>query len=348
MGFSMTCRLLLVLMTSSHVLITSASVISFTKTPSIIKPILTKQLTIKCALEDSLVGTGLVGKRDVTQTSTNIKQLISLVVVKNGQDIASITPFTQATALGGDQGSLNVTGAISTSTGHLLLEWSYPGEAQSGNMSCEANGINAAGHNTVFSTSLVVGVQEPSLSDLVDHVHRQEIQMLEQRDMLDQQQQQIGQQQATIDDQQKKMEAEKLRNDAEHAAQQTLIGNLTQEMDRLRQEVQQGVGGPGHVESGIIDCQDSTSWSTDQVTFSGYQYYITKSVRQSFTKSYSQPPVVQLSIVTYFAYQADYRAMYSTFLKQVDVDGFTMYCSTNNNTYGRIDKMVVSWVSIAG
>ena len=88
----------------------------------------------------------------------------------------------------------------------------------------------------------------------VKHVHRHEIKILEQNSIIDQQK-------ATIDDQQKKMAAEKLRNDAEHTTQQTLIGNLTQEVNRLRQEVQQGVGDPGHVESGIIDCQDSTSWS---------------------------------------------------------------------------------------
>lgn len=49
----------------------------------------------------------------------------------------------------------------------LQLVWDYPGENESGNLSCDALGIDSRGHNTVYSTSLVVGVQEPSLSDLV-------------------------------------------------------------------------------------------------------------------------------------------------------------------------------------
>ena len=40
----------------------------------------------------------------------------SVVILRDGKDVASITPFTPATAIL-DKASLNVTGAISTSSG---------------------------------------------------------------------------------------------------------------------------------------------------------------------------------------------------------------------------------------
>merc|ERR1711978_380138 len=114
---------------------------------------------------------------------------ISLVVQKNGVDIASITPYSPAAAVG-NQGSLNVTGQIAASTGFLLLNWSYPGDSERGNLTCEANGIDATGHTTSFSTSLMVNVKEPSLTDLMNLLAKQ---AQENKDLLNKVNQQTSQ-----------------------------------------------------------------------------------------------------------------------------------------------------------
>ena len=53
---------------------------------------------------------------------------------------------------------------------HLQVQWSYPGEDQGGNYSCEITGIDNTGHSTVFTKSIDVTVAEPSLSDLVGYL----------------------------------------------------------------------------------------------------------------------------------------------------------------------------------
>ena len=99
------------------------------------------------------------------------------IFVLLGQDIASITLASAARPLVSDT-NLHVTGDLTRrpgERGHLELSWTYPGDDQAGEFSCEANAVNDIGHSVVFSTSLAVTAREPSLADLVNHIHDMEV-----------------------------------------------------------------------------------------------------------------------------------------------------------------------------
>ena len=73
-----------------------ASVISMEKTPEVVKPGISKTLTLRCELVDSVattIGTGLVG-RSVPSTTSNVQHLSSLAIFKDGTQIASVTTFS--------------------------------------------------------------------------------------------------------------------------------------------------------------------------------------------------------------------------------------------------------------
>jgi len=302
--------LTLLLVATACLVFSTASIISLTKDPPTIKPILTKKLSVRCDLKDTQVGGGLVGKRSgVAQTSTNIKHLISLVVLRNGVDIASITRFTQATGVGGDQGILNVTGELTDSTGYLQLNWTYPGETESGNVTCKANGIDANGHGTIYATSTVVGVQEPSLSDLVRHIHAQEIRLMQQDDKISDQSGQISQ--------------------------------LTTENQNQRQQIAQLMNRTSHIEVGLVNCGDSSKWTESPL------YSINKPVR--FSHRYEAPPTIHLSAVyvDQTGYKVDYHtSIYELYAVSVTEEGFTLRCKSQAiSARYRWDSIRVSWAS---
>ena len=58
----------------------------------------------------------------------------------------------------------------STLTRYIALTWSHPGDEQTGNYSCVANGITDAGHNVVFTKSIIIDKSSTSIDDLVSFV----------------------------------------------------------------------------------------------------------------------------------------------------------------------------------
>jgi len=239
-------------------------------------------------------------------------------------DIASITPYSPATALGNLGGNFNVTGQITDSTGFLLINWTYPGEAESGNLTCEANGIDAAGHTSRFSTDLVIGVQEPSLTDLVSHVHRQEILLVQQAADNKHLSDQLTQHTSTISDQGKQL-----------SQQSAIIANQTQDIAQLK-TCACNHGNDTQVLSGIIDCGSSTRWPSGTYT---------KSV--TFSTAYDNKPVVHLSPVQVQQAGASNQVLsYVVEVTSVTPSSFTMRCrvASTSSVY-RLNDLKVSWVS---
>ena len=170
--------------------------ISFHSNPTDIKQGLTSTLTLNCFLSDTTV---IVGRRDVTannnrviddvttslsldqtelspravqQTADDVMLLTSLVVTKNGQDIASVNSVHDAYVMDGSV-NVQVSGSVrgnSGRTGYLQLVISHPKADQTGEYSCEANAISSNGHGVIFATTLEVLSKPPTLADLVSVV----------------------------------------------------------------------------------------------------------------------------------------------------------------------------------
>ena len=62
---------------------------------------------------------------------------------------------------------MQVTGAVSGSTGSLILTIRDPAVNQTGEFSCEANAVNEHGHVVTFTSSVEVTTSTPSMTDLI-------------------------------------------------------------------------------------------------------------------------------------------------------------------------------------
>ena len=145
------------------------SKITVTSHPASVLLGLTEQLTVRCDVRDTSASATIVGRRDVTQTVDNVEEVTSIILMMNGQDVASVTNLAAAQV---KDGSLNsqVTGQVSSSasggTGFLEVTFTDPIDYQAGEYHCEANGLSQ-GHGVVFSTSLEVSSAAPNVSDLL-------------------------------------------------------------------------------------------------------------------------------------------------------------------------------------
>merc|ERR1719367_493931 len=153
----------------------AGSEIEFSNSPDVIQENLTKEMKMRCSLNDtaSSFNGGLIGKRAVTQTAGNVKHVTSIVIMRNnGDHVATVSNFAAAQALL-DTGNLDVEGDVSGNSserGFISLTWTYPTTQQTGEYVCEINAIDDQGHNVVFTTSLEVGVTQPSTAELVSHI----------------------------------------------------------------------------------------------------------------------------------------------------------------------------------
>merc|ERR1719367_2248351 len=151
----------------------AGSEIEFSNSPDVIQENLTKEMKMRCSLNDtaSSFNGGLIGKRAVTQTAGNVKHVTSIVIMRNnGDHVATVSNFAAAQALL-DTGNLDVEGDVSGNSserGFISLTWTYPTTQQTGEYVCEINAIDDQGHNVVFTTSLEVGVTQPSTAELVN------------------------------------------------------------------------------------------------------------------------------------------------------------------------------------
>jgi len=153
---------------------TTASLLKFQSSTNEIQSLLTQQMTMRCSLEDnSPTGPGAIVGRSVTTTATDVSYLTSLVLMKDGAEIAHVTIQTPAKAMNNAQ--VKVGGKLDTNNrekGYLEVTWQYPIDGDAGEFTCEANGMTSAGHNVVFSKTLEVQVKQPNTSDLVRTIHQ--------------------------------------------------------------------------------------------------------------------------------------------------------------------------------
>jgi len=296
----------------------SGSIIIFDGTPAEISDGLTSSGTLRCSLNDT-VDTGsssnvigrrdVISRRDVTQTAHNVQQVSSIIIMKDGTDIASITQAFPAKILNGS-GDMHVTGDVSIrpgERGYLTVTWHNPGASQAGEYVCEVNAINDVGHNVMFTQALEVGIKTPTLADLISHV----------RDM--------------------------------EAASNQRLQQLEADRDSLRQRVEQlemEKASLSHTETGYVECKNSAGW-TGRHFFEG-KTDTTMDVTKTFARPYATPPVVKVGVVSLDAptegMNAGHSTRYYVSVTRVDTAGFTVRCATWSDT--NIVRIGVSWISV--
>jgi len=178
----------------------SSSHVVFTSSSSVIKPLVTDVLTLRCHLRDGAT-TAIIGKRhavsevssqghvksDVTPGGQAVYDVLSqdvqpsdvsfvhsLIITKDGADIATVTDHMTATAL--DQTpDINVTGHIPGSGAEkafLEVTWKYPGPDQSGNYQCTVAGTDQLGHFKNFKQTVEITDNDVSMNDVIQYIQQ--------------------------------------------------------------------------------------------------------------------------------------------------------------------------------
>jgi len=136
-------------------------------------------------------------EKSVTQTDDNMAFITSILISKEGKDLATITEHFPATSLDGASG-FQVSGQLSGLTGvkgHLELVWPHPGPAEAGVYTCDIDALNNHGRSFVFTKTLSVSEEEVSIQDLVTHLQKAEQNL---QNTIDNQAQTIQQMNSTI------------------------------------------------------------------------------------------------------------------------------------------------------
>jgi len=160
---------------------------------------------------DDLGDSDDVEERSVTQTADNMAFVTSILISRDGKDLATITEHFAATSLDGASG-FQVSGQLSGLTGgkgHLQLVWTHPGVAEAGNYRCDIDALTNRGRSFDFTKTLSVSEEEVSVQDLVIHLQKLE---LEKQNML----KTMDNQSKTLDNQNKEI-ASLLQSDVNQA-----------------------------------------------------------------------------------------------------------------------------------
>jgi len=166
--------------------------IHLTSSPAQIKDGLTGSLSLRCSLNDTAPSAGLIGKRDVTMTTDNVDEVTSILIMRNGQDVAAVSHKHPAAILDGI--AVAVNGEVKGEPGergHLTVSLVNPGHNESGEYVCEINAVTWTGHSVKFTQTLEVTLVTPTVTDLVHYVRNQQ-------NMIQNQQSTIQNQQNTI------------------------------------------------------------------------------------------------------------------------------------------------------
>jgi len=224
--------------------------ISFTGSPSSIKPFITDSLALRCGVADGApTGTsGIIGKRDVISTdhalsrttsfghtssdiskrdvkTSDIVTVGSITIAKNNVDVAAVTVNVAAKVFN-NTGGVHVTGNVTASgaeRGFLQVTWDYPVSSLSGSYQCVVTGYDVDGHLHTLTETVDVDDNEVTLSDIVSYVHQLKLDNEQQKLTNEQQKQIIGQQ--TTDITQLKLDNEQ---------QKQVIGQQTTDITQLK------------------------------------------------------------------------------------------------------------------
>ena len=100
-----------------------------------------------------------------------------------------------------------------------------------------------------------------------------------------------------------------------------------------------------HVETGVLDCGGTgNGWKSG--SFPGIHYGYGKLMSQQFKTAYSTPPKVFLSL-RFVGVNEGKHGYYGFVLKDVTSSGFDIICEGYNNLAFYIDRLEVSWISVA-
>jgi len=155
----------------------------FDATPPAIQPPLSDSVSLRCSLKDSspsapgaIVGRSLtssdVTDRRVATDTTDIEYVTSMVISKNGADVATLTEHIPAKAFS-NYSDVTVTGSLARSQGEkgfLQVDVHFPRQQESGEYMCEVTGVDDKGHSYDFTQSLEVTTQDITLDDVVQNL----------------------------------------------------------------------------------------------------------------------------------------------------------------------------------
>jgi len=179
----------------------AGSEIFFNSSSSFVKPLVTTNLTLTCKLQDTMVGPA-IGKRSVpryhnvisggegqagmaddleddtmspksvTQTAENMPFVTSIIISRNGVDLASISDHFPARPHISD---VTVSGHLFSGQGErglLQITWTHPTQEAAGNYLCDVSTLSAQGHVIAFSQTVNVAEAGVTMGDLVREFHQ--------------------------------------------------------------------------------------------------------------------------------------------------------------------------------
>jgi len=189
------------------------SAISFVSSSSFVKPHISNNLTLTCKLLDTSPSQPAIGKRSVpdhhhvstreqgamrrgsqndgverseldddsmekrsvNQTAENMKFVMTMVITRNGVDLATISEHFPVKPLVPE---VTVTGHLTNGQaerGKLQMTWPHPSQAEAGNYQCVIDTLSPEGHSIIFSQTLNIAEAEVSISDLSSKMHKLEL-----------------------------------------------------------------------------------------------------------------------------------------------------------------------------
>jgi hypothetical protein len=350
-----------------------------------ITPLLTGNLTLVCELNETVHPTSsgaIVGRRrrDVTQTVENTHP-VAIFITRKDKKIASISQFVHAKALVSDP-NMYVTGKFEGGpryNGYLEVRFEYPTRNETGDYKCEVTTLTDDGHGVTFSQNVSIDLSSPSMDDLVDEMISLHLDTRQQQAVINDLKTQNHNQSLQIqtlktqtqtlitetqtlktenNNQSLQIQTLKTQNHNQDAQIQSLKTETqtlkTQNIDLTRklQTSQTDITNLKHTETGYIECGDSrhSDWSDGYSSAYGHDgRVITKT--QRFKETYSQPPVVFLSIIEPYFHQdkspgGDKGFHYGVSLESVNKDTFVVKCYAEDD-YGFINRLRATWISFA-
>ena len=187
------CRCLFL---SLYLSLVSTSHLSFTSSPTVIKPLVTDALTLRCALTDDpkLV---IIGKRDDVNVGqdksedishqqdepvipapsakpNSISFVHSIVISMNGNTVATVTEHVNATVYDKKSGVTEATGHIPgggiTEKGFLKVTWKYPLPEQSGTYQCTVTGSDSLGNIQTFTDTIEITDSGLTMNQMIGYI----------------------------------------------------------------------------------------------------------------------------------------------------------------------------------
>ena len=336
------------------------------------KPCYFKSLTLTCSIGDSTttphdrVG-HLIDALTRRRATNDIKFVSSLVVLRDGTDIASLSEHVPATAFA-DLDNMVVNGSIPGTSGELALltlRWDHPKLNQQGNYTCQVTGYDQIGHAVLFFGSASVEMVAPTTDDLVYQIYTQELHGKKLNDELSFLKTELQNASSIIDglktrvgsleNETDTLKLQLARHDPEgnytrscfvqdlydinakfNQSQETILHAMHTQDERMT-DLEVNLTRSTHMETGNVNC----SWLGHG---EGHSYTTLKGVHVGFTVPYEHVPDVVVAIADVWTYK-DYDAKFGVTASKVTSDGFTVQCYVYSSS-DYIGYFYVNWISV--